>query len=351
MKRLATYCLLALAFAGRGLATEPTAAHPEGWADEAVAAGVALFDRGELQSARAKFEEVLASNPRHEAARYELTITLEQQQEWDACIKEAETGLKSATRLRAAFFSAAGNCSDGAGKSSKALRYYEKGLKVAPNDRQLLYNFAIALAGAGKLAEAVKQAEATVTAAPSYASANFLLAHLYEEGGARVPALLTLLGALYLEPGSPRSAAAARSAVGLLRQGVTAGDDGKNVEIQVSPQAKGGETQTADLFLSLAAATAHLPENKTKTDWENALEQVTSFLAVCRETDLEQARGCYACRRYLPLLFEIEKAELLKPFLHSALVGAEIPGAVEWAAAKAAERERYAAWRKARAAQ
>lgn len=335
------YCL---ATAGATRAAEAAPASDQG---QMLKEGVVLYDAGKFSEAQKKFEEILAANPANETARYELAMTLGAQKDWASCISAAEKGLETAAKLRAGFYAMAGNCADGSGDRARALAYYEQGLAAAPHDRQLLYNAALTLAVAGKAAEATAKAEAAVTVAPVHGSSNLLLAKLYYAAGRRVPAILAFLGALEVEPDSPRSRAAAAAVRDLVRGGVRKESDNKTTIFIPSPDASGTKSLSAlELFLGAAVATTDLPEHAKESELERFLSVLTDFVAVCRELTVEQDETCFACRHYVPRLVALEKAEVLAPFLYEVFAPLDLAGTKDWAPKHEADLSRYAEWRR-----
>ncbi len=296
--------------------------------------GVALYDRGDFAGARTKYLEVLAANPKNETAHYELALTFSAEKNWRECIQAAEAGLKSAQRLRHGLYAMAGNCYDNAGQNDKAIRAYEKGLKEAPDDAQLLYNLALGLRTAGKVEKAIKRAEDAVRAAPRYGSATLLLASLYAQRGEKVSALLSYLGFLEVEAGTARSLGVARLVPGILSHGVTAEADGGTTMTLGAGFGKGSTAlESAELAMLMANAVQGLPENKIKSDFDGLLENLSSVLTMFAEMHIEKERVCFACSHYLPTFIELQSRGLLEPFLYTAFAPLALGGTTDWAAA------------------
>ncbi len=313
--------------------------------------GVALYDRGDFAGARTKYLEVLAANPKNETAHYELALTYSAEKNWQECIQTAEAGLKSAQRLRHGLYAMAGNCYDNAGQNDKAIRAYEKGLKDAPDDPQLLYNLAVGLKTAGKIEKAIQRAEDAVRAAPRYGSANLLLASLYAHRGDKVSALLSYLGFLEVEADTSRALGVARLVPGILSHGVTAEADGGTTMTLGAGFGKGSTPlEAAELAMLMAAATQGLPENTVKSDFDKLLENLVSVLTMFAEMNIEKERGCFACSHYLPTFIELRSQGFLEPFLYTAFAPLALGGTTDWATAHKEGLEKFHAARQAKAA-
>jgi tetratricopeptide (TPR) repeat protein len=86
--------------------------------------GIALYDAGKYDDALAKVRAALEQNPADDLAAYELAV--------------AKKG-----RYRAPFLAILGNCLNGTGDTDAAIKPYRRGLKIAPDDTQQLYNLAV----------------------------------------------------------------------------------------------------------------------------------------------------------------------------------------------------------------
>lgn len=316
------------------------------WEKETLEEGVARHDRGDYAGARAKYQEVLAANPENETAHYELALAFSAEKNWPECIRTAESAIQRAKRLRAGLYALAGNCYDNSGQNDKAIRAYEKGLKKAPDDAQLLYNLALSLRTAGKVEKAVERAEDAVRAAPRYGSANLLLASLYAHRGEKVPALLSYLGFLEVEAGTARSLGVARLVPGILSHGVTTeADGGTTMTLGAGFGKSSTPLESAELAMLMANAVQGLPENKIKSDFDRLLENLSGVLTMFAEMRIEKERACFACSHYLPTFVELQSRGLLEPFLYTAFAPLALGGTTEWAAAHKEELSKFAAAR------
>ena len=318
------------------------------WEKQTLEEGVALHDRGDYAGARAKYQEVLAANPQNETASYELALTFSAEKNWTECIRAAESAIQRAERLRPGLYALAGNCYDNSGQNDKAIRAYEKGLKKAPADAQLLYNLALSLKTAGKVEKAIARAEDAVRAAPRYGSANLLLASLHADRGEKVPALLSYLGFLEVEADTARSLGVARLVPGILAHGVTAEADGGTTMTLGAGFGKGSTPlEAAELAMLMANAVQGLPENKIKSDFDRLLDNLSGVLTIFAEMHLEKERACFACSHYLPTFIELQSRGLLEPFLYSAFAPLALGGTTDWAAAHEEALSKFATARQA----
>jgi tetratricopeptide (TPR) repeat protein len=335
-------CLLALGLCGaRALADEMT---PEAQ-KKLILEGVALHDKGDYDAALAKYQEVLAANPKNAQALYETTFTLSVKKEWKRCYEMAEAALAGDTPYRALFYTNAGNCRDGAGASDKAIALYEKGLREFPDDSGLTYNLGIAYRGKGRADKAREMLERTVTLKPGYGSANLALAHNYEDAGLRIPALLAYLRYLSLDATSERARASAEAVRELLNQNVKAEGAGK-VTITVPKMDEGEPSALSmmDFTLSLAAAANHVDENKGKPEIELIAGQLDTVFAVAGESKGREMKDCFACQHYLPFFLDLKKQGLLEPLTYVALSSLKLPGTAEWIKANGAKVEALEKW-------
>jgi tetratricopeptide (TPR) repeat protein len=222
-----------------------------------VSEGTALYDAGQYDAAIAKYKAALAEDPSSDIATYELALAYQAKGDVAQCQALLEPRLRTKSRYQAAMHVILGNCYDGGGDPARAIATYRKGLKIDGNQGQLLYNLAVTLAGRGEYDEARKLLKKDLTLDPKHRSAHYLLGRVLEEQNFRVPATLSYLRFLSLEPSGDRAKEAATRAVTLLRAGIEVKDkETINITIDSHTRKEEGDYSAVEMMMALAGARA-----------------------------------------------------------------------------------------------
>src|SRR5438045_7875130 len=99
-----------------------------------------LVDAGKFGQAIAALKKIVAENPKNVTAKYELALAYAAKGDHARCRKTVEPLAAAEGRAQVDALVLLGNCLGGMGEHERALATYRKGLKLAPNDAQLLYN-------------------------------------------------------------------------------------------------------------------------------------------------------------------------------------------------------------------
>jgi tetratricopeptide (TPR) repeat protein len=305
--------------------------------------GIALYDAGRYDEAVAVFRSMLAANPADESAAYELGLTYAAKGDVAACRAVAEPWSRKKGRFQPAFYVILGNCLDAGGDAKGAIAAYRKGLRLAPEDPQLLYNYSVALVGQGKLDEGRKLLKKEVGLAPSHGSAHLLLAKVFEAQNFRVPAAMQYLRFLAIEPSGPRAKEAATRLIAILNLGIEIKDEKHiNITVDPAPRMEEGDFRGAEMMLALAGGAATMPEKKALSEFEKARQQVASTLAMLTEAPPEGRN--YTANQLVPFFARIVEQEMLETVAGLALSSLELPGTGAWKEANAAAIQAYAGW-------
>jgi tetratricopeptide (TPR) repeat protein len=249
-----------------------------------VREGIALYDSGKYDEAISKFSAALAEDPSSDLAAYELALTYSAKGDNAQCIALLEPRAKKKSRVQAPMHAILGNCLDHAGHPDRAVAVYRRGLKINPNDTQLLYNLAVTLVGRNDLDEARKLLKKELSITPHHQTGHYLLGQVFEAQGYRIQAALSYLRFLSFAPKGERAADAAHRAVALLGSGVEVKDK-SNVTITIDSKPKKGEGDygMVEMMMGIAGASRFLPENESKSTFESTREHVRMALAMIAE--------------------------------------------------------------------
>lgn len=308
-----------------------------------VGEGVRLYDAGRYDEAIAKFKEALAEDPSSEIAAYELALAYSAKGDNLECQAVLEPLVRKKGKYQAAMYAILGNCYDHGGDPQRAIATYRKGLRIDRNDTQLLYNLAVTLAGKGELDEARKLLKKELGINPRHASGHFLLAKVFDAQNFRIPATLSYLRFLALEPTGDRAREAAARVLELLNAGVEVKDKNNiTLTIDSQPRKEEGDYGAVEMMMAIAGGARFLPENENKSEFERSRAQVSSTLAMVAE--VPNAGRDYTAKQVVPYFRTLYERKLLDTYAGIALMSLGLPGMEEWAKANETAVERYLAF-------
>lgn len=296
-----------------------------------IQTGVQLYDQGEFQAAIDSFTQALALEPPNAVALYERALAYIAAGDPRSCVADAQAGLELDSPLEARFYTIGGSCFSEDGKTKKALRFFQKGLKRYPEDTSLHFNVAITLANSGKGPEARSHLQAVLRREPDHPSANLHLASLYQEGGYRVPAAFQYLRFLAVEPSSQRSAVAAASFLELLNFGLEkTGEEDYSVSVPFTDQTDEGDFDVLNLSLSLLAAAATTEEYQELEPAERLAKILDSLVAIAQESEEAPSTTTFVWDHAIAFLIAMRDSGVLEPFSYVAFSQLRLDGAEEW---------------------
>jgi tetratricopeptide (TPR) repeat protein len=310
----------------------------------AIAEATAMMDAGKTDDAIAKLKTVLASEPSNTTAQYELGLAWGQKGEAGRCRDLMQPLADRPGALQVKALVTLANCLDQLGDRKKAVSAYKRGLAIEPDDAELNFNLAVTLVQMGKGDEARAVGKHGATKNPWHASEHYLLAKVFEAQGFKVPAMLSYLHFLALEPTGNRSLDAATRLRELLGQGVEKTSKGYNINVDPNPPKDEGDFGAMQMMITLLAggAAAEKTEQK-KSEFENARGQIISVLAMYLEMD-EKGPDNYTRTVQRPFFMAMQKEKVLDTFAGLALASLHLPGMTEWAKANEKSVDAYLEW-------
>ena len=288
---------------------------------------VALHDAGKYDEAIAIYKAVLADDHSNDSAAYELALTYDAKQDFANCRALLEPRLAKPGPFQAAMYAVLANCLEGAGQADRAIATYRKGLAIAPNDSQLLYNLAVSLASRSGYDEARALLERELRVRPDHGSGHLLLAQIFAEQRFRAPAVAEYLRFLAVEPASERSKPAGEALLGLLNLGVERKGE-KNVKVTLDPDSPKEEGDYSGVETGMALVSgARFTDEKKLTEFDRTRDQIVTVVSILVET----AEGSnYTAQVNVPFFAELRKKELLDAFAAIVLLPLNLPGQGEW---------------------
>jgi tetratricopeptide (TPR) repeat protein len=313
-----------------------------------ITEAIGMMDSGRYDAAIAKLKAVLAEHPGHEVATYELGMAYAAKGDSAHCRTTLEALADTAGPNQVAALGMLGNCLDHLGEREKAKEVYRRGLKLAPDDAQLLFNLAVTLAQTGGLDEARALAQNNVRKNPWYTSGHLLLAKVFEMQSFRVPAAFSYMRFLALEPSTARSAEAATRLQGLMSLGVEKTKKGANITIDPSSRKEEGDYSVMEMMLSMVAASDGLEKNRGKSELEKAQDGLVTAIKIYLESEDKTPNFTSTVQR--PFFNAMAQEKLLETYAGLALSTLKLKGGDAWLKKNAKDVERYLAWMRPQAA-
>ena len=310
--------------------------------------GIALHDRGDFDGAIAKYEEALRENPDNAWALYELGYSLQEKKDYKKSLEIAYKGAQYKSDQLTGFYILIGNNLDMLGESKKAVEVYRQGIKFNPDNQMLYYNLAVTYTRLNNLEDAKKTLKKSALLNPNHPSSHLLLAQIFSQTRYKTPALFAVMRFLVLEPKSQRAPTAYRIFSDVLRGGVGQGKNPNEINIFVDMGAKKdeGDFGALELTLSLSKAVGATEKNKEKSEAQQLVDQLNTFLGVISETDPKGDRSKFTWQYYIPYFIELKKRNYIEPFAYYISQSSNISGVPEWLQANEARVNEFVSWSK-----
>jgi tetratricopeptide (TPR) repeat protein len=311
-----------------------------------ITEAIGMMDSGRYDDAIAKLKGVLAEHPGHEVATYELGMAYAAKGDSANCRMTLESLADVVGANQVAALGMLGNCLDHLGERDKAKEVYRRGLKLAPDDSQLLFNLAVTLARTGGLDEARALAQNNVRKNPWHVSGHLLLGKIFEMQGFRVPAAFSYMRFLALEPTSPRSADVATRVQGLVSLGMQKTKKGVNITIDPNSRKEEGDYTVMEMMLPMMAA--GLDKKRGQSDFERAQDALVHAVMLYVESEDETPNFTSTVQK--PFFTAMSQEKLVETYAGLALSTLKVKGVDAWLKKNAKDVERYLAWMRPQAA-
>ena len=297
--------------------------------DPRIQQGTALHDQGKYDEAIAIYKAILADDPSNVLAAYEMAFSYQGKGDFASCRALLEPRIGTKGPMQAAMYTILGNCLDGAGESDKAIATYRKGLKLAPNDGQLLYNLAFTLTSQRKYDEARDLLKREVRVRPEHGSGHLMLAQIFAAQNFRAAAVAEYLRFLAIESDGPRSKPAAQALLALLNLGVEQ-KDAKNIDITIDPNSPKGEGDFSAFEMSMAIASGgrFTEEGEGKTEFERTRSQIASTISIL--TELPAAGNNHTAQVNVPFFARLAEKKLVDALAGLVLSSLHLEGFDDW---------------------
>ncbi|MEW6127740.1 MAG: tetratricopeptide repeat protein [Acidobacteriota bacterium] len=315
--------------------------------DALIRDGIALHDKGNFDGAIAKYQEVLTENSEDVLALYELGYSYFAKSDYKKSLEIAYKGTQYKSKYLVGFYVLIGNNLDNLNESEKAIKVYQSGLKLYPDNQLLHFNLAVTLLRLNKTDEGKKSLKNAMMADPNYRSSHYLLAQLYHKENYKIPAILAICRFLVVEPDSPRSASALQGLLSLLSEGATKGKDNQiNIVINTDSKNDEGDFGALQGALAIMSAAKHLDESKKKSEVQLWVESLTLLLSLMDEAKDGKKQPGFAWNYYRPYFIEIRKRNFTEPFAYFILQSKQSPEVQKWLVQNYQKVNEFLAWSK-----
>lgn len=162
--------------------------------------GTLLLEKGQLNEAIEKYQNILKINPQSEDAYFNLGIAYARQRKWD----EAEKNYREAIRIMPQYAEAhnnLGNVLASQNRLDEAIGQFEAALKILPDHATAHNNLGSVLARQGRIPEAAFHFAQAAKSMPEYVEAHYNLGVAYQTMGRKEEAETAFQTALRLKPG------------------------------------------------------------------------------------------------------------------------------------------------------
>jgi tetratricopeptide (TPR) repeat protein len=255
-------------------------------AEDLVDAGVKLHDKGDYEGAMKAYKKALALNANTIRAYAEMCNTAFALHDYDHVIEYSDRVIAAKSDFVDMAYMSKGSAQDMMGKPMDAIATYKRAIEAYPDNYLLYYNLAFTSYNVKDNKQAVDALQKGLRLHPAHASSHLLLGYIMYEEGHRVKSLLALYNFLLLEPASARSADAWKTVSEQLIHGVQK-KTGKSINIFIADSAHSDEFRTADMGLSLLAASKDIDINKNKKPSELFADNTASFFSILGNTKKE----------------------------------------------------------------
>jgi len=308
--------------------------------------GVALFEQQKYDEAYLKFDRVRQASPDNTTAMYEMALVHHARKEYQAAIDLAAqcTMYVAAPVSLAQCYGLIGNTLDAAREPKRAVEVYSKGIEVAPV-ASLYYNKAVTQAQSlSDPAGAKVSLKTGARLEPAHAGTHMMLGRLFALDDLKTPAILAFSRFLILEPASTRTPDAYQIWFRLLAGTLTAPKEPggtANITVDVNQKKDEGDLTQMDFHIALSRLAASKSGDQPKQQIQIMADQLHALIGVWAGrgpgTDAETFLWSY----YMPYFSEMQKQNLVEPFVYYVSQRTDLPGVREWLTAN---RERVIAF-------
>jgi tetratricopeptide (TPR) repeat protein len=297
--------------------------------------GIALYEQRKYDEAYLKFDRVRQASPDNTTAIYEAALVHLARKEYQAAIDLAAlcTMYVAEAASLAQCYGLIGNTLDAAREPRRAVEVYAKGIEVAPV-ASLYYNKAVTQAQSlSDVAGAKASLKTGARLEPAHAGTHMMLGRLFAFDDLKTPAILALSRFLILEPASPRTPDAYQLWFRLLAGTLTApkaADGPMNITVDLNQKKDEGDLTQMDFHIALSRIAASKSGEQAKPQIQIMVDQLQGLIAVWAGRGAGVDKDTFLWSYYMPYFTEMQKQNLVEPFVYYVSQRTDLPGVREW---------------------
>lgn len=286
--------------------------------DSLIEVATGLHDMGNFDEAIKFYKSVLEENPANITALYEMSFSYFAKGDYGNCIKYSAEGLKYKSKLLPLFYMNMGSSLDIQGQTNEAIKVFENGIRIEPDNYLLRYNLALACFNKKDYEKAVEAVQSALKLKPTHPGSNLLLGTIYMNSGKKVAAVLAFSRFLSLEPATGRSGAVMQYIEQILASYVTK-KDSMNFNISINPNAAdevNGDLGILETALALSHAARNIDKSEANSEIKSRIKEFKSLFRIMSETAGKQERKGFVWEYYAPYFIDLEKQGLTEAFVY-----------------------------------
>ncbi|MCV9389059.1 tetratricopeptide repeat protein [Reichenbachiella ulvae] len=332
-KRVVLFCLI----------LNGTSAWAQKTMEEYVKEGIDYHDRGQYDLAIEAYQQALAINENSDLVNYEIAMTYHFAKQYDKALAHADKVIQLNEKYLIPAYTTKGNCLDAMGQSEEAIKTYQEALARLGDNYLLYYNMALTYYNMNRSEASEAAALQAIRINPKHASSHLLLGYLLRDQEKKVQSILSLHYFLFLEPHSSRSKGAFDLLTDQFYGNVEKGG-GSDVTINLSSGSldKKNEFGSAELMISMLAASNNLEENKDKSTEELFVSNSESFFKILGEIKKKKYRGLW-WEFYVPFYYDMAQTWHLETYCYY-ISQSDNPEAQAWLKANTKRLDLFNAW-------
>jgi tetratricopeptide (TPR) repeat protein len=319
-----------------------------------MARGLALQEKGDYEGAIAEYSRVLAVDPEHPDAQYELAFATFFQGDYARTIAIAEKAIAEKPDCRSGYYVFLGTSHGMLDAWPKGEEVLRRGLAIWPDDASLHFNLGVNLGAQGRFDPSAAEFEEALRRSP-YQAANWrALGDSLDRAGRKGRAFAAYARSLTLDEGSKGAERAARRLREMILEGarpVTTGDEKGSLRIGVSvPPGSSSDAlthvATESMGMGLVAALRYDGEWKGKSDsrfFVYAVDQVLRLMSALKEDDSDH--GAPFWEQFVYTYFDEGRAAgHMEALAYDLLSSTGDPEAIRWRDEHGDADRRYRDW-------
>lgn len=281
-----------------------------------VRQGIEYHDAGDYATAISIYLKALMLDENSSLVNYELALSYLAAKEFEKSLSHAEKVIAQNDEHLLQAYVAKANCLDDWGQREAAIDTYLKAIKAAGPHYLLYYNLGLSYYRANDWEKAEAALINALADNANHASSHLLLGYLMADEGNKVQSILSLHYFLFLEANSGRSEGAYTLLSELFGSDVErTGPNDISIMLNASSLDKKNDFGSAEMMISMLAASNTLKEKEGKTKEEMFKENTESFFKILGETKKKKNKGLW-WEFYVPFFYELAKTRHIETYCH-----------------------------------